>query len=358
MVFVTGPRQVGKTYLAKEVMKEFNGPYYLNYDNIDDRKIIMQRSWRLNADLLVFDEIHKMKDWKLFLKGIYDSRPEGQSILVTGSAKLDTFRQGGESLAGRYFHLRLHPFSVKEIEGIEPYEALERLNSLGGFPEPFLSGSIEEASRWRNQYFTDVIREDIFDLGRINEIRVMRLLVEMLRGRVGSPISYASLAGDLQVAPNTIKKYIQILEGLYIIFLVRPYHRQIARSLLKEPKLYFYDSGFVKGDEGVRLENTCAVCLLKYVQYLHDVNGRNTTLHYIKTKDGKEIDFVIAESDRPAELIEVKLTDSTLSKSLLSFAGRFPNARPIQLVHNLRQEEDIRGVNIANAAQWFARLPV
>ncbi len=212
MVFITGPRQVGKTYLAKEVMKEFKAPQYLNYDNIDDRKIIMRRSWRFDAGLLVFDEIHKMKNWKLFLKGIYDSKPEGQSILVTGSAMLDTFRQSGESLAGRYFHLRLHPFSVKELDDMEPYQAMENLNKLGGFPEPFLSGSEEEASRWRNQYFTDVIREDVFDISRINEIRTMRHLVEMLRERVGSPLSYTALAGDLQVAPNTIKKYIQVLE--------------------------------------------------------------------------------------------------------------------------------------------------
>ncbi len=238
MVFITGPRQVGKTFLAKQIMTEFQEPQYLNYDNLDDRKIIQNMSWKLNTDLLIFDEIHKMKGWKMFLKGVYDGRRENQAILVTGSSRLDTFRQSGESLAGRYFHLRLNPISVKEVEHLyPPLEAIEKLNLLGGFPEPFLSGSEEEAARWRNQYYTDLIREDILEFGRINEIRNMRILLELLRGRVASPLSYNSLARDLQVSPNTVKRYIQIIESLHIVFLLRPYHKRLSRSILREPKL-------------------------------------------------------------------------------------------------------------------------
>jgi len=358
MVFITGPRQVGKTYLAKQIMTEFKTPQYLNHDNIDDRKIIQNRAWKLNADLVVFDEIHKMKDWKIFLKGIYDTRPSDQSILVTGSSRLETYRQSGESLAGRYFHLRLNPVSVKELDGLEtPYDAVEKLNRLGGFPEPFLSGSEEESTRWRNQYYTDLVREDILEFSRINEIRTMRILVELLRQRVGSPLSYRSLAEDLQSAPNTIKKYIQILESLYVIFLVRPYHKNIARSIMREPKLYFYDSAFVQGNDGIRFENTCAVCLLKYVQFLYDVRGQNVNLHYIRTKDGKEIDFAISVNDGLEKLIEVKLADTAPSKNLSLFAGRFPAAEPIQLVHNLRQEKHMAGINILRAGEWLSGLP-
>jgi len=358
MVFITGPRQVGKTYLAKQIMTEFKTPQYLNHDNIDDRKIIQNRAWKLNADLVVFDEIHKMKDWKIFLKGIYDTRPSDQSILVTGSSRLETYRQSGESLAGRYFHLRLNPVSVKELDGLEtPYDAVEKLNRLGGFPEPFLSGSEEESTRWRNQYYTDLVREDIMEFSRINEIRTMRILVELLRQRVGSPLSYRSLAEDLQSAPNTIKKYIQILESLYVIFLVRPYHKNIARSIMREPKLYFYDSAFVQGNDGIRFENTCAVCLLKYVQFLYDVRGQNVNLHYIRTKDGKEIDFAISVNDGLEKLIEVKLADTAPSKNLSLFAGRFPAAEPIQLVHNLRQEKHMAGINILRAGEWLSGLP-
>lgn len=199
----------------------------------------------------------------MFIKGIYDTRPENQAMMITGSSRLDTYRQSGESLAGRYFHFRLNPISVRELQpSLSPYEALAHLNLLGGFPEPFLSGSETEAARWRNQYYTDLIREDILEFGRLQEIRSMRLLLELLRSRVGSPLSYTSVAGDLQIAPNTVRRYIDILENLYIIFTVRPFHANVARAILKEPKIYFYDSGFIMGDEGVRLENTCASACL------------------------------------------------------------------------------------------------
>ncbi|MBI4801432.1 MAG: ATP-binding protein [Elusimicrobia bacterium] len=356
MVFITGPRQVGKTYLSKSIQVEFGKPVYLNHDDISDIKIIRKRAWPLNAELVILDEIHKMKSWKVFLKGTFDTRPPAQSFLVTGSARLDTFRQTGDSLAGRYFLYRLNPLSVKElVPTMPPYEALSALNRLGGFPEPFLSASDEEAGRWRRQYYTDLVREDILDFSHISEIRVIRLLLEMLRKRVGSPLSYASLANDLQTAPNTVRKYMEILESLHIIFLVRPFHKNIARSLLKEPKVYFYDSGYVEGDEGVRLENTVAVSLLKHVQYLGDAKGLETSLHYIRTKDGKEVDFSLAEKGALTHFIEVKLSDDGISRNLRYFKDRY-RGMAVQLVHNARNEQEMNGVSIVRAGDWLARL--
>lgn len=359
MVFITGPRQVGKTFLAMQIIKKFKKPTYLNYDNVDDRKIILKRTWKLNTDFIVFDEVHKMKGWKMYLKGVYDGKPGNQAIMVTGSSRLDTFRQSGESLAGRYFHLRLNPISVKELENVEiPYEAVEKLNRFGGFPEPFLSGSDEDAARWRNQYYTDLIREDIYEFSKIHEIKTMKSLLELLRYRTASPLSYNSLAGDLQLSPNTVKKYIQILESLHIIFLVRPYYKQISRSIRKEPKFYFYDTGFIKGNEGVRLENTTAVCLLKYIEYLTDVKGKEISLNYLKTKEGKEVDFGIVEDEEVKYLLEIKLSDNKVSPQLLFFANLFPDAKAFQLVHNLRQEEHVRGINLVRAGDWLANLDV
>jgi predicted AAA+ superfamily ATPase len=357
MVVLTGPRQVGKTWLAKELMKEFKNAQYLNYDNLDDARIIRNQTWSIDADLLILDEIHKMKDWKQFVKGIYDTRPAGQSLLITGSARLDMFRQTGESLAGRYFSYRLHPISVRELgDSVPSREALSRLNRLGGFPEPFLSGSEAEAARWRNQYYTDLIREDILEFSRIHEIKAIRLLVELLRERVGSPLSYTSIAGDLQIAPNTVRKYVNILESLCIIFLVRPFHVNIARAVLKEPKAYFFDSGFVKGDEGLKLENSCAVCILKHVQFLQDTTGDDISLCYVRTRDGREVDFAICKGNRIRTLMEVKLTENRPTPGLTYFHEKIPEADAFQLVQNLRQEEHVKKISIVSAGRWLSKL--
>ena len=240
--------------------------------------------------------------------------------------------------------------------GEKPYETLSRLTRLGGFPEPFLSGSETEAARWRNQYYTDLVREDILEFSRIQEVKAIRLLLEMLRERVGSPLSYRSLAGDLQVSPNTVRKYVEILESLCIIFLVRPYHTNVARAVLREPKAYFYDSGFVRGDEGLRLENSCAVCLLKHVQYVQDTAGEAASLHYIRTRDGREIDFAISREKKLFQLLEVKLSDDRPAAGLRFFLNMFPGVSAHQLVHNLRREQHSAGIDIVSASKWLSDL--
>lgn len=357
MVFMTGPRQVGKTYLAKQIQKKFPNSVYLNYDDIDDAMIIKKRIWPQNSPLVIFDEIHKMKGWKNYLKGTYDTRPEGQTFLVTGSARLDIFRLAGDSLAGRYFHYRLNPLSVKELANdFIPFDAVALLGKLGPFPEPFLSGSLDESNKWRRQYFSDIVREDILELGKIQEIRTIRLLIEMLRKRVGSPLSFKAIAEDLQVAPNTVRKYITILESLYIVSLIYPYHKNIARAVLKEPKLYFYDTGYVDGDEGKRLENTTALCLLKHVQYLQDTRGIGISLNYVRTKDGKEIDFALVRDDQLTHCIEVKLSDSEPSGNLRYFQNKISDVSMVQLVHNLRQEKDVNNILIRSAGKWLSEL--
>ena len=359
MVLLTGPRQVGKTTLSKHLMEEFTHPQYLNWDVIDDQRILIAQSWSHRADFLILDEIHKMADWKSYLKGVFDGRTKGQAILVTGSARMETFRQSGESLAGRYFHMRLHPFSVQEwikLTDATPDEALDRLIERGGMPEPFLADDGVDAKRWRQQYFTDLVREDVLEFSRIREIRVMRLLVELLRNRVGSPLSIASLARDLQAAPNTVAKYIEILEALYIIFLVRPYHRNVARAILKEPKIYFFDTGYVLGDKGIKWENACAAMLLKHTHFEQDILGNRTELYYLRTKDGTEIDFVLSRNSDLTHLIECKQSADHPSSVLIKFAKHFSNARAIQLVRELRKEEYHHPVSVLRGADWLAEL--
>ena len=360
MVFLVGPRQVGKTTLAKALMADYPRAQYLNWDVADDRRIILGQTWSPRATLLVLDEVHKMREWKGHLKGAWDGRSEGQSILVTGSARMDTFRQSGESLAGRYVSLRMHPVSVREWCGASaatPDDALDHLIERGGFPEPFLAPNAAEAERWRRQYLEDLIREDVVEFSRIGEIRAMRLLVEMLRERVGSPLSLASIARDLQVSPVTIAKYLDILEALYIVFTVRPYHhRNIARALLKAPKVYFFDTGLVRGDQGARLENACAAMLLKHVHFLQDVEGQAVALHYIRDKQGGEVDLVVCRDNLPVLLAECKHADAAISRMLINLAAQFPQAQALQVVRELRQEEQRGAVSIVRAADWLAGL--
>jgi predicted AAA+ superfamily ATPase len=305
------------------------------------------------------DELHKMAGWKVWLKGVFDGRPDGQALLVTGSARLDTFRQSGESLAGRYFSWRLHPITVAEwvaVSGATAEEALARLLARGGFPEPFLAENAADAERWRRLYLEGTIRDDILEFSRIGEIRAMRVFIDMLRQRVGSPLSLASLARDLQISPTTLGRYLEILEALHIVFTVRPFHRNIARALLKEPKVYFYDTGLVGGDDGIRFENACAAMLLRHTQFLQDSAGRDMGLSYVRDKEGREIDFVLCENGEPLGFAECKLSDPSVPPYLASIAARFPEAGAALLVRHLRQPEQRGRVAVERAADWLARL--
>lgn len=359
MVLITGPRQVGKTTLCRQHMAACDAPQYLNWDVAPDRAILTRQSWSPRSDLLVMDEIHKMPDWKNWLKGVVDGKPPTQGLLVTGSARMETWRQSGDSLAGRYLAYRLHPISVREWcaqSDATPDQALTRLMARGGFPEPFLADTEVDADRWRQQYYTDLVREDILEFSRLHEITTMRLFLEMLRERVGSPISLASIARDLAVSPITLKRYLDILQALYIVFTVQPWHHNIARAILQTPKVYFFDTGLVKGDPGLRFENAVATQLLKHVHYRQDALGKDTGLHYIRTKDGAEVDFALSENQGLTHLIECKLSDSALHRALAGFAGKFPQAQALQLLRDLRQEEFRGGVAITDAARWLNTL--
>lgn len=373
MVVLSGPRQVGKTTLARALMQGLVGAQYLNWDVADDRKVLRRQSWRHDAPLLVFDEIHKMPRWKSWLKGVADARSPGQAVLVTGSARMETFRQSGESLAGRYFSWRLHPFSVREWcagAGVTPAAALRHLLLRGGFPEPCLAADDTEAERWRAQYATDLVREDVLEFSRVHEVKSLRLLLDVLRERTGSPLSIASLARDLALAPNTVARYLDILRALFIVFTVQPWHRNIARATLQAPKVYFFDIGMVRGradnggnagnggNDGARLENLVACALLKLAHYRVDAYGHAVDLHYIRTKDGAEVDFVLSSNGAPALLLECKTADSALHRPLVRFAEQFPQAAAVQLVSELRQEESRGRVNLRRTADWLAELEV
>ncbi len=361
MVVLTGPRQVGKTTLSQQMMEAWPGSQYLNYDVAAHRAIILSQQWRQSAPLLVFDEVHKMPHWKAWLKGVWDGRAPGQRVLVTGSARMDTFRQGGESLAGRYFQARLHPISVREWcqhSACSPQTALEHLMQRGGFPEPALATDDVQAQRWRNDYFSAMVREDVLEFSRLHEIKTMRLFAELLRSRVGSPLSLASMARDLAVSSGTLARYLDILQALFVVFTVRPWHHNIARATLKAPKVYFYDTALVLGDEGLRFENLVACHLHKWVQWQQDTQGAGVDLHYVRTKDDAEVDFALSAGDTLSHLLECKLSDAKPHPALLRFAREWPNAQALQLVCNCRAESDVGPLQVRGAAPWLAGLAV
>ncbi|MBC7430094.1 MAG: ATP-binding protein [Bacteriovorax sp.] len=353
IVLLSGPRQVGKTTLSKNLDLSFE---YLNFDDSDLRKIMMNRSWKRDVDLVIFDELHKRPKWKSWIKGIYDTEGVKPKILVTGSARMDVFKKGSDSLAGRHFNYRLHPFSVAELKGqMPPGECLERLMKVGGFPEPFLNGEEDFAKRWRSTHIDRIIKEDLLELEQVRNIKLIEVLIDLLSDRVGSSISYSSLARDLEISPHTVKKWIGILESLYVIFVVPPYSKNLARAILREPKIYFYDNGRVKNDEGARFENIVANALLRKLHLGQDLKGEKSQLYYIRDKEKREVDFLTVIDNKLIDLVEVKLSDENLSTSLSYYNERLKPAMPVQVIYNLKREQLKDNIRLVRAEEWLVK---
>lgn len=357
MVFLGGPRQSGKTTLARGLMKEFDESVYLNWDDDGHRKDILSRRWADEEKLIVFDELHKFKRWKNWIKGVYDTEKEKHRFLVTGSARLDIYRRGGDSLLGRYHYWRLHPFTLSELpSGISREKGFERLLNVGGFPEPFLDGSEKEARRWRRERLDRVLKDDVRDLEALRDIPTLGLLVDLLRSRVGGPIVMKSLAEDLQVSQPTIKHWLEVLEKMYVIFVVRPYSKNLSRAIQKPPKIYFFDNADVDGDEGARFENLVATHLQKLAHFLEDRDGYRYEVRYVRDKEGREADFLILKDRRPIELIEAKWSDDRIHGPLAYFAERIGVSRATQIVGRLSRGYSKGRLQVVAAKEDLASL--
>lgn len=355
MVFLVGPRQVGKTWLAQEIGKSFTHTVYLNYDNRSDREIILRAGWLPNTELLILDEIQKHADWQTLVKGIYDTRVTGLKILVTGSSQMDILRHFGESLSGRYYLHRLMPLSISELCNTNYEGKTDRLLSRGGFPEPFLCDDHIDADRWRQLYIDGMIRYDLLDLQSVIDFKAVQLTLELLREKVGSPVSFSSIARDVSISPSTVLKYVQLFEALYIVFRVSPYSKNIARSILKEPKVYFYDNGMVKGNDGVKFENIIAVELLRDTWNRQDTLGQNRTLAYLRDKEGHEVDFALIHNDQIIQIAECKLSDNNVDRNLYYFAGKY-GLKASQLVYGLRNETLVKGIEVRKVTEWLKEV--
>ena len=358
IILLTGPRQTGKTTLSKMLNDNFD---YLNFDNSDHRINLFEKTWDRSKDLVIFDELHKLKNWKSWLKGIYDTEGISPSIVVTGSAKLDTYRKVGDSLAGRFFQFRLHPLDLKEIKtSLNPEnlkDSLDKLLSIGGFPEPFLDGSDRFYNRWKKSHLDIILKQDLIDLENVSQITSIETLIQLLKKNVGSPVSYRSLAGDLQCSDKTIKRWLTILENMYVIFRVPPFHKNVARAILKSPKYYFYDTGQVDGGPGAKLKNLVACALLKEIHFKADCYGKELQLCYLKNKDGKEIDFLVTAAALPKLMLEVKWSDEKISSNFKIFEKYLPKVEKLQVVKELKKEKTYPdGTEVRKAHNWLANF--
>ena len=349
MVFIGGPRQVGKTTLSRLIGKEaYQNFSYLNWDNPNDRKEILASKFEPDTQLIIFDEIHKYRKGKNYTKGQFDKFKEAFAILVTGSARLDIDQKGGDSLMGRYYYFRLHPFSQAEVlrvkNKIEPFQKLifdsqkksqtefKKLLAFGGFPEPFFSQDAETLRRWHNQRMERLVKDDIRDIETIRDLSALQILVDLLPAKVGSLLSLNSLREDLLVAHGTVTLWMDILEKFYYHFRIYPFSASTIKSLRKESKMYLWDWSQVP-DENAKLENIVASHLLKLCHFLHDANGHKAELFYLRDNEQREVDFLVTVDKKPWLAVEVKNSDQKVSKNLLYFDRKLNIPFKYQLVN-------------------------
>ncbi|MBI4691459.1 MAG: ATP-binding protein [Nitrospirae bacterium] len=387
MVFLAGPRQSGKTTLSKIIAKSFANSLYFNWDIADDRAMFMENPKFFehierkdsSVPFIIFDEIHKYRGWKNYLKGIYDRFHEDYRFLVSGSGRLDIYQRGGDSLAGRYFLFHLWPFTIAELAGqntlIKDFltnplrismeksrefkKLWERLSVLSGFPEPYLSGKDTTYRRWSNTYSRQLIREDIRDIVDIKSVQEMETLYLLLPSRVGSPLSISSLMNDLRVSYNSIRNWLSVFERFFLTFSIPTWTGKISRAIQKEKKVYLWDSPRIR-DSAARFENMVAIELWRAVTLWNDAGFGNFSLHFIKNKEKQEVDFLIADNNKPFLLAEAKLSDMHPSKTLMAFQQKL-GVQAVQLTANGEGyrliSNNTNKILVAPAYQWLSRLP-
>ncbi len=372
MVLLGGPRQVGKTTLARRVLGAWESGVYLSWDNREDRRDIRSGRWPGGPALVVLDELHKWRGWKSWLKGEFDKHRERLRFLVTGSARLDLYRRGGDSLQGRYHHHRLHPFSYAEVAprrvpsvaspGREldlpsggDQDLVESLLQYGGFPEPLLAHSPRTLRRWQKERLDGFFREDVRDLEPIRDLSTFQLLADLLPDRVGSLLSLNSLREDLEVSHRALTHWMDVLETMYHVFRVRPFAGPRSRLLGKMPKAYLWDSSLVP-TRAARFENLVASHLLKLCHFLEDTEGHPTELRYLRDREGREVDFLVMAGRKPWFLVEAKLSETRVDPSVVLFKERLgvPWAYQVTLEGGRDFVQD--GVRVVPASRFLGGL--
>lgn len=390
MVMLAGPRQAGKTTFARDIVsKDFSDTIYFNWDMAKDkRKLIADpiffskepRSSTSSKPLVIFDEIHKYRDWKNYLKGIYDQFSSDYQFFITGSGRLEFSRKAGDSLAGRFLKFHIFPLTLAELlnrrrtlkdflkapldefdttSAGETSETFRSLWEVSGFPEPFIKGKKTFWSAWSEVYGQQIVRDDLLTVADIRNLDTVETLFALIPGRVGSPVSINNLAGDLQVAFDTVKNWLLLFDSFYLTFRLSPWTARISRSILKEKKIYLFNFPIIE-DESARFENLVAMEFLRAVETWNDCGWGKFSLHYIRNKDKQEVDFLIANNNRPFLLAETKLSDEVPAPNLCDFQ-RILGIPAVQLI----RKEGIKKVYkngrndilVVTAHRWLPTLP-
>ena len=372
MVFLAGPRQVGKTTLAQQVLSAFGAGVYLNWDNRTDRGEIRAARWPAGDALVVLDELHKWRAWKSWIKGEFDKHKGNLRFLVTGSARLDVYRRGGDSLQGRYHHYRLHPLSYGEVltdgssaaptAGEElsfsqrpAQDTVTALLQYGGFPEPFLAHSARVLRRWQKERLDRFFREDVRDLESIRDLSSLQLLADLLPERVGSLLSLNAIREDLEVSHRALTLWMDILERLYYVFRIRPFAAPRVRSLRKTAKAYLWDWSLVPVP-GSRFENLIGSHLLKLCHYLQDVEGFGAELHYLRDRSGREVDFLVTIGRKPWFAVEAKTNETKVDSALIYFRDRLKIPWTYQVVLESHRDFVQDGIRCLPASTFLSAL--
>jgi uncharacterized protein len=390
MILLAGPRQSGKTTFARSLAaKDFSDVIYFNWDRPEDKRRLIAdpdfftKEPRISASsrpLVILDEIHKYRDWKNYLKGVYDGFSDEYQFLVTGSGRLEFSRKTGDSLAGRFLKFHIFPFTLAELSSVrrelkdflaDPLEGFEgdisggtdeafrSLWELSGFPEPFIKRRKTFWSTWASAYDQQIVRDDLRSVADIRNLDTIETLFALIPSRVGSPLSMNNLATDLQVAFDTVKNWLLLFDAFYLTFRLSPWTAKISRSILKEKKIYLFNFPVIE-DEGGRFENLVALELLRAVETWNDRGLGKFSLHYVRNKDKQEVDFLLADKNRPFLLVETKVSEEAPAKSLLAFQDLL-NIPAIQLVKQESVKKVFRNgrnqVLVVTAHHWLSTLP-
>lgn len=383
MLFLTGPRQTGKTTLAKIIAATYSKNNYFNWDNIEDQKTLVNDPYfftiisasKTQKACLIYDEIHKYANWKNYIKGVWDSYHDLFDIVVSGSGRLDLFKRGKDSLLGRYLQLIVFPFTLGELlkkckgsrelvealdHGIdeasaEAKEHFIRLLSMGGFPDPYIKDDAVFTKNWRHERHALVINDDVRQIAQIRELSQLQVLSHLLPTRVGSPLSLNSLREDVSVAFETIRDWIILLEKVFFCFRIFPYAKKLQNALRKEAKLYLFDySGL--DEPGARFENLVALHCLKAVDVWNRSEADEFNLHYLRDKSKREVDFLITKNKTPWLMIEAKASAASWDPNLLYYQGLLKCPHAVQIVASpdvYRREKTDYGLRVLISAERF-----